>query len=149
MWVDHVCQPQLATFVGHELTYYCSNDLKFGTRVRSHMTNDVWNHALPISFEFFRKFMQKLKFKGSNLWNIDRSNQNRLLASCEARDGVMHGTSHCDHKHHLWTPPKSFIHYFTNNSSQTIVWPKLPKFITNSKLLKIFWNLHLWHICIN
>ena len=46
----------------------------------------------------------------------------------------------------IWIPPKSFIHY--PQSSQTVVWPKLPKFITNSKLIKIFWNLHLWHICI-
>ena len=34
--------------------------------------------------------MQTLKFKGSiNLWNIDWLYQNRILASCEARDGVM------------------------------------------------------------
>ena len=46
----------------------------------------------------------------------------------------------------IWTPPKSFIHY--PQTSQTVVLPKLPKFITNSKLMKIFWNLHLWHICI-
>ena len=106
--------------------------------------------TMPCQFRL--KFLEN-SCKNSNLrvqiceTSIDRT-KIASLASCEARDGVMHGTSHCDHKHHLWTPPKSFIHYFTNNSSQTIVWPELPKFITNSKLLKIFWNLHLWHICI-
>ena len=55
------------------------------------MPNDVcMHHALPILFEIFRKLMQKLKFKGSiNLLNIDRPHQNRILASCEACDGVM------------------------------------------------------------
>ena len=44
-------------------------------------------------------------------------------------------------KYTIWTNLKYTIHKLWS----TIVWPKLPKFITNSKLLKIFWNLHLWH----
>ena len=45
-------------------------------------------------------------------------------------------------KHHLYQP-KSFIHSIHKLWS-TVVWLNLPKFITNnSKLIKIFSNLHL------
>ena len=120
------------------------------------------HHALPIWFEIFRKFMQKLKFKGS-IWetSMDRSKiafQHHVKhvmvwwmqilkfkgSICEtSMDRIKIAFYH--HVKHvmvwwyitlwpqntIWTPPKKFHTLFTNNSSQTVVWPKLPKYITN------------------
>ena len=44
-----------------------SNDLKFGTRVDSHMPNDRWLHRVLYQFglKFSKKILQKLKFRVS------------------------------------------------------------------------------------
>ena len=55
------------------------------------------------------------------------------------------GTSHCEHKTPIG-PTIQFNTLFTN-FGQPVVSPNYPKFITNSKFLKIFSNLHLWHMC--
>ena len=45
----------------------------------------------------------------------------------------------------IWWTNNLKVAYTIHKLWSTVVWPKLPKFITNSKLLKIFWNLlHLY-----
>ena len=46
----------------------------------------------------------------------------------------------------IWTNVK--VSYTIHKLWSSIVGPKLTKFITNSKLLKIFWNLHLYLLCV-
>ena len=96
MWVDHVCQPQLAT---------CGQLINLALfkwpqiwhkRAQSHAK---WclHHALPISLEIFRKFVQKLKFKGYiNLWNIDRPYKTAFQH--HVKHVIVWCRSHCDHK---------------------------------------------------
>ena len=72
MWVDHVCQPQLAT-CGQLINLALFKWPQIWHKHAQSHAKWFLHHALPISFEIFRKFMQKLKFKGYiNLWNIDR-----------------------------------------------------------------------------
>ena len=41
------------------------------------------------------------------------------------------------------------VSYTIHKLWSTLVWPTLLKFISNINLLKIYWNLHLWHLCVN
>ena len=54
-------------------------------------------------------------------------------------DGT-HIILHCDHKTPFDETNNLKVAYTIHKVWSTVVWPKLPKFITNSKLLKIFWN---------
>ena len=50
-------------------------------------------------------------------------------------------------KHHLCTNLK--VSYTIHKLWSTVVWLNLPNFITNSKLLKIFWHLPLCHLYVH
>ena len=108
-------------------------------------------------FEIFKKIMQKLKVVIG------------LIPFCEAHVYIYSISTKIPFSMHhvknmMWCDSTRIIYiyyiivtthntiWWTNNLKvaytihkvwSTVVWPKLPKFITNSKLLKIFWNLHV------
>ena len=101
------------------------------------------HHALPIWFEIFNKNCAKTQIWGSICETSSLSKS--LLASCKSRDGVMLHEI-VTTKHHLGNLKFS---YTIHKLWWIVVRPKLTKIINNSKLFKIFWNLHLWHLCVN
>ena len=106
-------------------------------------------YALPIWFEIFMKFMQELKFRVPA----------RILFSMHASTKIQFSIMHVKHmmvwwytchalwpQNNIWTNLK--VSYTIHKLWSTVVWPNLPKFITNSIFLKIFWSLHLQHLCV-
>ena len=89
----------------------------------------VWN---------FQKFIQKLNIGFHFVKHLPKS----LLALCKAHMAVWYMVHNIvTTKQHLDKNLK--VSYTIHKLWSIVVWQNLSKLITNSKFLKIFWNLHL------
>ena len=109
MWVDHVCQPQLAT-CGPLINLPLFKWPQIWHKHAQSHAKCCLHHALPISFEIFRKFMQKLKFKGYIICetSIDHT---KIAFSIMLKHVMVWWYITLWQQNTIWTAPKSFIHY--------------------------------------
>ena len=101
-----------------------------------------WYHcAFPFLFEIFKIFMPKLKNRASFVKHAQESlNQTRghMLVWCYITIGPQNT---------IWTNQKVSCHL--HKPWSTLVWPDLPKVITNSKSFTKIPILHIWIPCVS
>ena len=100
-------------------------------------------YALPILVWNFHEIHARTQISGPRiLFSMHASTKIQFSIMHVKHMMVWWCTWHCDHKTtSSYTNLK--VSYTTHKIWSTVVWPNLPKFITNSKLLKFFWHLHL------